>query len=152
MTFRLLAILTASIIVPIAGCAPEASHDHDHAHHHHHHHGHDHHHHHHHGVAPEAVVCSSWTSADGTFQVDLLTDWTYRMGPTAEGRSPSTGTWTSSEDVIVFTTDADATVCGGEIGRYRWMRGADQSLRFEVVEDSCEARRARMSETYRAAS
>ena len=91
-------------------------------------------------------------SEDGSFQVELLTDWTYRMGPTVEGRAPSTGTWTTTEETIEFTGDAEASICGGQTGRYRWVMGDDQSLRFEVVEDPCEARRTRMTEIYRSAS
>ena len=105
-----------------------------------------------HDVPAAAVVCSSWTSEDGSFQIDLLTDWTYRMGPVVEGRAPSTGTWTSTADLIEFTGDANASVCGGALGRYRWRLGDDRMLRFEIVEDPCEARRTRMLETYRAAS
>lgn len=144
----ILAIAFTSMLTLGCESSPEPTHHHAHHHGHHHHHDHGH----QHATTPVAVVCSSWTSEDGGFQIDLMTDWTYRMGPTVEGRAPSTGTWTTTDDVIEFTTDADASICGGQTGRYRWMVGADQALQFQIVEDPCEARRTRMTEIYRTAS
>ena len=126
MLIRPLATIVALAILPILACAPDQGHDH---HHHHHHHGHDHHHHHGHmHDVPAAAVVQFMTSEDGSFQIDLLTDWTYRMGPGSKG-APSTGTWTSTADLIEFTGDANASVAAASGISVASRRRSDASIR-----------------------
>ena len=100
-------------------------------------------------AASVAEVCGSWRSSVDGLVLELRENWTFTIVPPADsGRGQVTGTWFADETTIEFKNDADAAVCPGVPGLYRWAIDADGGVAFEKITDDCPPREAHLDDGF----
>lgn len=99
------------------------------------------------GHAAEALV-GRWVSQVDRLALHLRSDGSFLITPPGGKRPPVEGRWNEEDGVITFRNSPTAPVCGGEPGRYRWKRNASGSLRFELLNDTCQPRMTHMKQSF----